>query len=124
MNAPSGNATSYVEAAQNLAPRVREVRQQIERARTLPAPLVDAMTEAGFFRLWRCRAYGGPELTFAEFLPVIEELSRADGSVGWCAMIAAVWGRLSGNIAEDVSREIFAANSRLAGSVNPTGRAV
>jgi indole-3-acetate monooxygenase len=124
MSAPLGNAAFYVEAAQNLAPRVREVRRQIEQERTLPASLVDAMTEAGFFRLWLCRAFGGPELTFAELLPVIEELSRADGSVGWCTMIAATWGRLSGNVAEDVGREIFAANGRLAGSVNPAGKAV
>jgi indole-3-acetate monooxygenase len=124
MRAPTGNAASYVEAAQRLAPRVREVRREIERERTLPAALVDAMTEAGFFRLWLCRAFGGPELTFAEFLPVIEELSRADGSVGWCAMIAAVWSRLSGSVVEEVGREIFAAGSRLAGSVNPTGKAV
>jgi indole-3-acetate monooxygenase len=124
MNASSGTAAAYLEAAQALTPRVRAARGDIERQRTLPADLVEAMTEAGCFRLWLCRALGGPELSFAEFLPVIEELARADGSVGWCAMIAAVWSRLSGNVAEDVGREIFAPGNRLAGSVNPTGKAV
>jgi indole-3-acetate monooxygenase len=71
-----------------------------------------------------CRAYGGPELTFPEFLAVIEELSRADGSVGWCAMVASVWSRLTGYIAESAGRQIFDRNNRLAGSVNPTGKAV
>jgi alkylation response protein AidB-like acyl-CoA dehydrogenase len=70
----------------------------------LPNPLVDEMTEAGFFQLWMCRAYGAPELTFPEFLAVIEELSRADGSVGWCAMVASVWSPLSGYIAESAGR--------------------
>jgi alkylation response protein AidB-like acyl-CoA dehydrogenase len=82
------------------------------------------MTEAGLFSLWLCRPLGGPELTFVEFAHVIEELSHADGSVGWCAMVASVFSRLSGYVAGDVGREIFGNNSRLAGSINPTGKAV
>jgi alkylation response protein AidB-like acyl-CoA dehydrogenase len=124
MHSSAAPSASYVDAAKNLASRVREVRQDIDRARMLPGPLVDEMTEAGFFRLWMCRAYGGPELTFPEFLAVIEELSRADGSVGWCAMVASVWSRLTGYIAESAGRQIFDRNNRLAGSVNPTGKAV
>jgi indole-3-acetate monooxygenase len=118
------NAAPYVDAALKLAPRVRELRQAIEQQRTLPVELVEPMTEAGFFSLWLCRALGGPELTFIEFAHVIEELARADGSVGWCAMVASVFSRLSGYVGEDVGREIFGSNSRLAGSVNPTGKAV
>ena len=120
----SSNAASYIDAAQHLAPRVRAIRDEIERQRSLPTGLVGPMTEAGFFSLWRCRALGGPELSFSEFARVIEELSRADGSVGWCAMVATVLSRLSGFLPEDVGREIFAENSRLAGSINPTGKAV
>jgi indole-3-acetate monooxygenase len=121
---PLGNAAPYVDAAQALAPHVQELRQEIERQRTLPTELVEPMTEAGFFTLSRCHALGGPELTFAEFAHVIEELSRADGSVGWCAMVASVFSRLSGYLSEDVGREIFGDSSRLAGSINPTGKAV
>jgi alkylation response protein AidB-like acyl-CoA dehydrogenase len=117
-------AAGYVDLARSLAPRVQQCREEIERQRTLPSALVAEMTDAGFFSLWLCRALGGPELTFTEFLQVIEELARADGSVGWCAMIAAVWSRLSGYVAEDVGREVFAAGKPLAGSVNPTGKAV
>ena len=124
MSGSHGQAVPHVQAARNLAQRVREVRHEIEQARTLPHSLVDTMTEAGFFQLWRSRALGGPELSFADYLPVIEELSRADGSVGWCAMVASVWSRLSGYISEQIGREIFVATSRLAGSVNPTGKAV
>jgi indole-3-acetate monooxygenase len=39
-------------------------------------------------------------------------------------MIAAGWSRLSGNVGQDVGREIFAPGNRLAGSVNPTGKAI
>ena len=121
---PARAVVAYVDAARNLAPQVDHFRQEIERQRTLPAALVTEMTDAGFFSLWLCRALGGPELSFPEFLRVVEELSRADGSVGWCAMVAAVWSRLSGYVPEAVGREIFSAGNRLAGSVNPTGKAL
>jgi alkylation response protein AidB-like acyl-CoA dehydrogenase len=118
------NAVTCVSAARSLAPEIREVRGEIERQRTLPAQLVEPMTKAGFFRLWRCGALGGPELSFVQFAHVIEELSRADGSVGWCAMVASVFSRLSGYLPEDVAKGIFGDDSRLADSVNPTGKAM
>jgi indole-3-acetate monooxygenase len=121
---PAKEGVAYIEAARNLAPQVQQCRQEIDRQRTLPAALVSEMTKAGFFSLWLCQALGGPELSFAEFLRVVEELSHADGAVGWCAMVATVWSRLSGYVAQDVGREIFSAGNRLAGSVNPTGKAL
>ena len=124
MSPSGGSIAAYVEAARKLAAQVREARREIEQGRNLPTALAEAMTEAGFAQLWRCRGFGGPELDFNGFLQVIEELSRADGSVGWCAMVATVWTRHSGTIGDSAGREIFADGSRLAGSVNPTGKAV
>jgi indole-3-acetate monooxygenase len=119
-----GNAAPYVDAARTLAPQIQARRQEIEQQRTLPTELVAAMTEAGLFRLWRCHAFGGPELSFAEYAYVIEELSRADGSVGWSAMNASTFSWLSGFLPESTGREIFTDDGRLVGSLNPTGRAV
>src|SRR5271154_1480676 len=90
------HAAPFLAAVHKLAPHVHEARGEIERQRNLPPALVAEMTEAGLFSMWLCRACGGPELDFSGFLRVIEELSRADGSVGWCAMIAAALGWLSG----------------------------
>ena len=98
MSSSAGSVAAYVEAARKLAPQIREARRDIEQGRNLPTALAEAVTEAGFVRLSRCHAFGGPELDFTGFLQVIEELSRADGSVGWCAMVATVWTRLSGTI--------------------------
>jgi indole-3-acetate monooxygenase len=124
MDTPGGEAASLLQAAQQLAPHIRQVRDEIDRLRNLPPALVAEMTEARLYSLWLCRACGGPELDFAGFLRVIEELSRADGSVGWCAMIAASCTRLSGCIAEHVAQEVFGRGRRWAGSVNPSGKAV
>jgi alkylation response protein AidB-like acyl-CoA dehydrogenase len=125
MASPQRDAAALVRAAKDFAPQIQRHRQEIERKRTLPAELVSDMTTAGFFSLWLARAFEGPELDFIGFARVVEELSRADGSVGWCAMVAAVYSRLSGFFTQDVGLEIFQNGaSRLAGTINPTGKAV
>ena len=125
MENPARDAASYIRRALELAPHVRQSHQEIERDRTLPAALVTSMNEAGFFSLWLSRDVGGPELSFIEAARVIEALSCADGSAGWCAMVSTVLSRLSGYLAAGVAREMFGdGRSRLAGSVNPTGKAV
>ena len=119
------DAEGLLAAARELAPSIRAVRADIDRERTLPAALVRQMAEAGFFSIWLTRSLGGPELTTLDFLRIIEELSRADGAVGWCAMVSAGYSRLSGYLADDVAREIFGdGGSIVAGTINPTGKAV
>jgi indole-3-acetate monooxygenase len=115
----------FVAAARALTPTIRAQRAEIERDRSLPGPLVKQMAEAGFFSLWLARSLGGPELTTVDFFRIIEELSRADGAVGWCALVAAGYSRLSGYLDDAVAREVFGDGSTVvAGTINPTGRAV
>jgi alkylation response protein AidB-like acyl-CoA dehydrogenase len=113
-------------AARGLAPLVETLRDRFDHDRMLPAALVDAMHAAGLFRMWVPRALGGAELDPLSFLTVIEELSRIDGSLGWCAVIPAGYAKLSGALDEDTAREIFLGSGRgiLVGSLNPTGKAV
>lgn len=128
MSAAGGRPTDadgFVAAARALAPTIRAQRAEIERDRSLPAPLVKQMADAGLFSLWLARSLGGPELTTVDYFRVIEELSRADGAVGWCALVAAGYSRLSGYLDDTVAREIFGDGSTVvAGTINPTGRAV
>jgi alkylation response protein AidB-like acyl-CoA dehydrogenase len=64
--------------------------------RRLPADLVADLRSAGFLRMGRSRAKGGPQMTLPQHLEVIEVLAEADPSVGWCVKI----GTDSGIIAE------------------------
>lgn len=119
------DAEDFLRAARELTPAIRAVRADIDRERTLPAPLVKQLAEAGFFSIWLARSLGGPELTTLDFLRIIEELSRADGAVGWCAMVSAGYSRLSGYLSDAVARQIFGDGSTIvAGTINPTGKAV
>ena len=72
-----------------LADEVSARAGEAERAGTMPVDLVDRFRQAGLFRALQPRALGGFELEPREFVELIEELSRADGSAGWTATIGA-----------------------------------
>lgn len=122
---PTNSAEPYLAAVHKLADLVVAARLEMERERSLPAPLVAQMLDDGFFSLWLARAFGGPELGFDEYARVIEAISALDGSVGWCCMVTGALSRLSGYLPDEVAHEIFReGRSIVAGSINPTGRAV
>ena len=80
------------------------------------------MRTAQLFELWLPKTFGGPELHPVDFLYVIEELSRADGSAGWCATVHGVYSLLAGSLNEIAAREIFDDHAIVAGTINPTGK--
>ncbi|MEC8856906.1 MAG: acyl-CoA dehydrogenase family protein, partial [Chloroflexota bacterium] len=52
----------------------------------LPDPLIEAMSEANLFQLFVPGAIGGPQTDPITAFRAVEELSKADGSVGWCSL--------------------------------------
>jgi alkylation response protein AidB-like acyl-CoA dehydrogenase len=116
-----GAGDHYLQAVQGLAAMIGEARDEIERTRLLPAALISALEAAGIFRMWLPSALGGPELSIAEFVRVVEALSYMDGSVGWCAGLGAAYSRFAGYLPEAVAMRIFDGNT-VAGSLAPTGR--
>jgi alkylation response protein AidB-like acyl-CoA dehydrogenase len=94
-------------AAINLAPHIRAVREELEATRRVPRSLVQAINNAGFFRPYLPHALGGLELPPLTVFRVIEELSKVDGSVGWCTMIASSMSLLSGWLPTDLGRALF-----------------
>lgn len=120
----SHEVTRVMVAAKALEPQIRAVADTMETERRLPPSLVQAMKEAGIFRMAVTQAYGGLEFTPAAQVQVVEELSRIDGSVGWCAMIGGAAGYLGGFLAPAVARRLFGhIDGIAAGQVAPMGRA-
>ncbi|MDQ1567449.1 MAG: hypothetical protein QOF96_2329, partial [Actinomycetota bacterium] len=70
-----------------LGPRLREEAAENERLRRLSPKTAAALRSAGVFRLPMPAAWGGPEVDIVTQTEIVEVLSRADGSAGWCAMI-------------------------------------
>ncbi len=119
------DAESILSAAVALTPMIHECREEIERGRRLPLHLVDALKQAGVFRMTMPRAWGGAELDPLSQLRIIEVLSAADASVGWCVMIGCDSGYLSGFLDQQVAREMYPdLDAVTASSLIPRGRAV
>ena len=117
-------AASLIQAARGLAPKIEAVRADIDEQRQIPSALVDDMSAAGLFSLWLPKVLNGPELHPVDYVRVIEELAGHDGSVGWCAAVAAGLGIISGYLQPDVARQIYGSGSAImAGSAHPTGKA-
>jgi acyl-CoA dehydrogenase-like protein len=56
----------------------------------------EALAEAGLFHLWLPSAMGGPELSPAEFMQVVEAASAMDGSIGWIVANGGGMSRVAG----------------------------
>jgi alkylation response protein AidB-like acyl-CoA dehydrogenase len=114
-----------VAAARSLIPQVLAARDECERLRHVPTPMVEALAEAGLLQMYLPRSMGGPELPPLVVFRVVEEISRADGSIGWCTMIATGVSNSMGLLEAEVGREMAGcpADMRLAGSIRPMGRA-
>jgi indole-3-acetate monooxygenase len=118
------DAELILSAAIALTPLIHECRDEIERERRLPLPLVDALKKAGVFRMTMPRAWGGAELDPLSQLRIIEALSVADASVGWCVMIGCDSGYFSGFLDQQVAREMYPDLDAVTGSaLTLTGRA-
>jgi indole-3-acetate monooxygenase len=120
----SATATTLLESARELRPRILAERELIEADRRVPEGLARELTQAGFFRASLPEVYGGLDLGPIEAMEVYEELARADASVAWCVWNANVnWttARLSTAAAHAVFDD---PGAMLANSTQPSGQAV
>ncbi|MCU7848663.1 MAG: acyl-CoA dehydrogenase family protein [Candidatus Thiodiazotropha sp. (ex Lucinoma kastoroae)] len=112
-------------AAIELNPVIKTYREQIESERRLPLELVDTLKQAGMFKMTMPKEWGGSELDPITQIKVIETLSEADASVGWCVMIGGDNGYFSSFIDQSAARDMFKDVSAVTGSaLSQTGRAV
>ena len=87
---------------------VRAEASRTESQRNLTAPVVQALLDAEMFYLMVPTALGGLEVDGCTYLEVVEAISAADGSTGWCVMIGAeVNGMVGVNLPADVARRIL-----------------
>ncbi|MFE7135664.1 acyl-CoA dehydrogenase family protein [Streptomyces sp. NPDC057638] len=126
----SGTLTADLTAAEILAraraaaPLLRARSEEIERTRRLPDDIAALVRDTGVFRIGMTRAWGGPELTFAEQTEVIEALSYGDSAAGWCAMIGMDTWIYARYLDESVLQEMLVNPDAItAGLIFPVGRA-
>lgn len=102
-----GRVADYIDAVAQLAPLIAGHREAFESERRLPDAVFNALADAGLFRLWLPQVFGGPELSPADFMLVVEAAAALDGSIGWLVGNGAGMSRAGGYLPEPVVREFF-----------------
>jgi indole-3-acetate monooxygenase len=115
-----------LEAVQRIRPVLEQYRDDGERERCLPDPVVAAMRDAGLLRLWTPREYGGSELDLPDFMEVVEHMACVDAAAGWIFSTAAAGTLLTAFVPPESAKEVYASgpNVLLPGTSAPNGRAV
>lgn len=107
-------------AARQLRGLIESEAELVEQASTMTPPVVDALVDAGLFRLLVPRQLDGFEADPATIIDVCEELSFADGSVGWAFAQNTTVGAYSAYLEPDYAVPLAAARAS-AGMFAPLG---
>jgi alkylation response protein AidB-like acyl-CoA dehydrogenase len=114
-----------VARATALVPLLRKNARKAEDDRRLPEENIDALEQAGLFRLTQPKRFGGSEADFRTKLEVIQELGRGCGSTAFVTgqITCGCW--FIGMWNDRVQADVWGSNpdARIAGVIAPTGTA-
>jgi alkylation response protein AidB-like acyl-CoA dehydrogenase len=114
-------------AVRALAPQLRAASDETERARSPSEPLVQALVDAGLYRMLLPRSLGGGEIDPLTYFEVIEALAQADGAAAWSVLISTSTMTITvRGLPDDTLAAMFASPRQavMAGSGPPKGRAL
>lgn len=111
---------SLLESVQAVAPTLAEHSAEAEANRRLPRPVVDAMRDAGLYRIWRPKAFGGLEADPITGCKVFTELARTDAAAAWNVHLSNAVEMFGPWFPDEGAKEIFGnPEAILAGALNP-----
>ena len=115
-----------IDRAVALRPLLREKSAETERRACPSQEIHAACVNAGFYRCYIPRRYGGYEFGAPTYMRVVQELSRGDIGAGWCIALAAAHAlQIASWWPEQAQREIFGdGDFRCAAVAAPIGPAV
>lgn len=124
--ATSTAAASLLEKVNAIAPIIRANAADAERERQLSKATVQAMLDAGLYRMCVPQALGGLETDAVTAIRVLEEVSRLDSAAGWNLMISQGGVAFLAWLPSETGREIFVGHPEaiVCGALSPPGRAV
>lgn len=117
-----------VKRAEALQPLLRQHAVEAERNRRAADESIQAISEAGLFRLMVPKRFGGHEGTLRSHLEVSAALAEACGGTAWVVALTNVCAWFTSLFCERAQQEVFGANpdARVAGvfSASPHSRRV
>ncbi len=129
---PAATVRSYTRedllaAVRALAPRLRAASDEIEARRSLTEPLVQALADAGFYRMYLARSLGGGEVEPLTYFDVIEALAQVESVAAWSTLISTGAMTITVRGLPDQTLAAMFTSPRetiMAGSGPPRGRAI
>jgi alkylation response protein AidB-like acyl-CoA dehydrogenase len=121
----TGTAARLLADVRGLSAEIAARAAVIEAGRRIPLDLVESLRSIGVFRMFVPRSHGGLELDIPAGLQIIAALGRADGSVGWSAMIGSTVALLAALASRETFDQVYrdGPDTICAGSGQPLGRA-
>lgn len=98
---------NLVETARELGPVIGTHIDEEEAARRLSRPVLDALKDAGFFRLLLPRSLGGVETDPLTMARIIEEVASHNTAAGWALMVANTSTWWGGRLPEKGVEELY-----------------
>lgn len=120
------SAKELLERAEALHPLLAGFAAESERRRAVHPEAIQALRQAGLFRLSQPRRLGGAELDLRAMHAVVRSLAHACPATSWVLMVLLGHTWILGMFPEEVQDEIAAddPDTLIAGSLAATGRAV
>lgn len=123
---PDYNFPALMTATEQLAALVEEDAKEAEQLFRQTDRVVAALRKVGIYSMLLPRELGGSELAFADAMRIIERLAWADGSAGWCTMVANIQAASAGShLPPEGARLVYGKGPdiSMAGQGVPSGRA-
>jgi indole-3-acetate monooxygenase len=124
LDRPTEAGIDWVARARSIKPIIDAEAATMEAGATITKPVVDALAEQELFWVLVPKEYGGAGEGIVNSLKIVEELSRADGSVGWAYMANAFsTGVAVGFFSPEGAQQMYAGDDKAvtAGMILPTG---
>ncbi len=98
---------TYHDRVAALTPALRARAGEAEAQRRLSQQTIDELNQAGLIRVYQSAAYGGPELSMAQVLPMVTEVARACPATSWVMAIMQMHIWLLGLYPQQAQDEVF-----------------
>lgn len=98
----------WIARARTLKPILENAAPRIEQGKSVPPDALEALHNAGMFRMMMPRSVGGAELDLATYAQVVAIIAEGDASTAWCIAQTSGCSMAAAYLDPGVSKEIFA----------------
>jgi len=115
-----------LETAKAIGPSLSQYVEEEENNRRLSQPVITALREAGFYKLYMPKSIGGLEIDPLTVSKLVEEVSRHNTAAGWSMMVANVATWWCRSFSDKGIEEIYkdGPHTIIAGALHPPMMAV